>query len=274
MERVNKEIESLETMLESMDQQLKKAFNEWTQEDKNMYGDNEQEARKYLREERKQLRELLVLKEKEKLNLATKEQQLQSDIVIDNLSVNEESLTVNQKTANDDDDDRTGPITQVFNDIEEILSQPPCRIVETTSSSKRAQIALEPLIIFGLFSSAIINMLGFIGDPSSWLSCLFLVISSIGIIAVILQLPFVLGFFFWTRMIAVIIECALFVVAFVSWPGENDIVGFVFGLLIMFFSETFVFYAINKYWNWMVDDQTLAIDPEELTPLVDPFQGE
>jgi low affinity Fe/Cu permease len=77
MEQISAEINQLNTKIDAIEVLLKKPFKDWSEEATNVYGIEEQEARKQLREERKQLRkekeqlnELLILKEKEKLGTA------------------------------------------------------------------------------------------------------------------------------------------------------------------------------------------------------------
>jgi paraquat-inducible protein B len=57
MEQISAEINQLNTKIDAMEVLLKKTFKDWSEEENNLYGIEEQEARKQLREERKQLRE-------------------------------------------------------------------------------------------------------------------------------------------------------------------------------------------------------------------------
>jgi len=57
MEQISAEINQLNTKIDDIEVLLKKTFKDWSEEEKNLYGIEEQEARKQLREERKQLRE-------------------------------------------------------------------------------------------------------------------------------------------------------------------------------------------------------------------------
>lgn len=57
MEQISAEINQLNTKIDDIEVLLKKTFKDWSEEENNLYGIEEQEARKQLREERKQLRE-------------------------------------------------------------------------------------------------------------------------------------------------------------------------------------------------------------------------
>ena len=56
MEQISAEINQLNTKIDDIEVLLKKTFKDWSEEENNLYGIEEQEARKQLREERKQLR--------------------------------------------------------------------------------------------------------------------------------------------------------------------------------------------------------------------------
>jgi hypothetical protein len=70
MEQISAEINQLNTKIDDIEVLLKKTFKDWSEEEKNLYGIEEQEARKQLREERKQLREqqTILLRNKEMTN--------------------------------------------------------------------------------------------------------------------------------------------------------------------------------------------------------------
>jgi hypothetical protein len=70
MEQISAEINQLNTKIDDIEVLLKKTFKDWSEEENNLYGIEEQEARKQLREERKQLREqqTILLRNKEMTN--------------------------------------------------------------------------------------------------------------------------------------------------------------------------------------------------------------
>ncbi len=77
MEQISAEINKLNTKIDDIEVLLKKTFKDWSEEENNLYGIEEQEARKQLREERKQLREerkqlreqqIILLRNKEMTN--------------------------------------------------------------------------------------------------------------------------------------------------------------------------------------------------------------
>jgi predicted nucleic acid-binding Zn-ribbon protein len=77
MEQISAEINQLNTKIDAIEALLKNNFKDWSEEETNLYGIEEQEARKQLRkkeeqlrEERKQLREqqTILLRNKEKTN--------------------------------------------------------------------------------------------------------------------------------------------------------------------------------------------------------------
>ncbi|KAJ2984741.1 hypothetical protein HDV02_000929, partial [Globomyces sp. JEL0801] len=68
MDQITTEINKINSKIDAIEQQLKKPFKAWTEGEKEEFGNHEQ-----LREERKQLRELLILKEKEKQQLHPQE---------------------------------------------------------------------------------------------------------------------------------------------------------------------------------------------------------
>lgn len=57
MQQLTAEINQVNTKIDDIDLLLKKPFQNWTEEGINIYGIEEQDARKQLREERKQLRD-------------------------------------------------------------------------------------------------------------------------------------------------------------------------------------------------------------------------
>ena len=67
MDQITTEINKLNLKIDAIEQLLKKPFKAWTEGEKEEFGNHEQ-----LREERKQLRDLLILKEKEKQGAGTK----------------------------------------------------------------------------------------------------------------------------------------------------------------------------------------------------------
>ena len=74
MEQISAEINQLNTKIDDIEVLLKKTFKDWSEEENNLYGIEEQEARKQLREERKQLREQQKqLREQQTILLRNKE---------------------------------------------------------------------------------------------------------------------------------------------------------------------------------------------------------
>ena len=59
MEEISNEIKKLNSKIDVIESMLKKPFRDWTEEDKNFYGDEEKEARKDLRAKEKILHERL-----------------------------------------------------------------------------------------------------------------------------------------------------------------------------------------------------------------------
>jgi cell shape-determining protein MreC len=57
MEQISAEINQLNTKIDAIEALLKKAFKDWSEEETNQYGVEEQEARKQLRKKEEQLRE-------------------------------------------------------------------------------------------------------------------------------------------------------------------------------------------------------------------------
>ena len=75
MEQISAEINQLNTKIDAVEVLLKKAFKDWSEEENNLYGIEEQEARKHLRKKEEQLRE-------EKMQLRKKEEQLREQQTI------------------------------------------------------------------------------------------------------------------------------------------------------------------------------------------------
>ena len=75
MEQISAEINQLSTKIDDIEVLLKKTFKDWSEEENNLYGIEEQEARKQLREERKQFR-------KKEEQLRKKEEQLREQQII------------------------------------------------------------------------------------------------------------------------------------------------------------------------------------------------
>ncbi|KAJ2992248.1 hypothetical protein HDV02_003179 [Globomyces sp. JEL0801] len=80
MDQITTEINKFNSKIDAIEQQLKKPFKAWTEGEKEGFGNHEQ-----LREERKQLRELLILKEKENQQLQAIPSKLPSDITLPKL---------------------------------------------------------------------------------------------------------------------------------------------------------------------------------------------
>ena len=77
--KVNTDIETVAFQIEAVEALLKKNFTDWTEEERNAYGEEGSEARKVLREKENKLRdkEIKLREEKNKLNdiLLEKERQ-------------------------------------------------------------------------------------------------------------------------------------------------------------------------------------------------------
>jgi predicted nucleic acid-binding Zn-ribbon protein len=89
MEQISAEINKLNTKIDDIEVLLKKTFKDWSEEENNLYGIEEQEARKQLRrkeeqlrEERKQLREERKQLREERKQLRRKEEQLREQQII------------------------------------------------------------------------------------------------------------------------------------------------------------------------------------------------
>ena len=74
MEQISAEINQLSTKIDDAEVLLRKAFKDWSEEEINLYGTEEQEARKELREEWKELlRKKKRLREQQTILLRNKE---------------------------------------------------------------------------------------------------------------------------------------------------------------------------------------------------------
>ena len=80
MDQITTEINKLNLKIDAIEQLLKKPFKAWTEGEKEEFGNHEQ-----LREERKQLRELLILKEREKQQLQGIASQITSGVTFPKL---------------------------------------------------------------------------------------------------------------------------------------------------------------------------------------------
>ncbi|KAI8891790.1 hypothetical protein BC833DRAFT_626464 [Globomyces pollinis-pini] len=100
MEQLTADINKVSTKIDVVEMLLKKPFRTWTEEELNQYGIEEQKARDQLRMEKEQLKELLILNEKERqASDITPEQVLKDllgfDIETSNVKFSRPSVTLN-----------------------------------------------------------------------------------------------------------------------------------------------------------------------------------
>ena len=241
MENTSTEIRKLLTKLDCIDILLKKPYKDWAEEDKYVYGEQEQEARKQMREEKKQLRDLLVLKEKEKLQ--------HSDIQTD-LQPTQTTELINNNVPELED---SQPSMFSFDSFYMIVSSPPPLFkFNTDLSTDSIQIPVEPILLFTLFWIAMVNIIQF------WYTLLivelfFLGVSLVGIFAVLDRHPNFLSYFCWIRLIVDMIELIFDVANFLPITFGRISIVVVFSVVVVivvkYLLKAFFFYCLIKYWN-------------------------